>query len=302
MNEGHAALLALELMDRYQLDLEWVKSLCVFTTHTPVPAGHDTFPVELVTEVLGDFRNPDTLRHDNIIGEDDRLNMTYLALFHAEYINGVAQKHGETSQEMFPEYRIDAITNGVHARTWISDAMASVLDRHMPNWRNDPYALRNALNIPRDDIWQAHMTSKKDLFNVIAQQTRVSLDPETLTIGFARRAATYKRATLLLSQPDRLRRIASTAGDMQIVYAGKAHPADEAGRALIRQIHQTAQQMGKSVRIHLFTLQADRDIVHGKKIQGAPSLHVIDLGFRMVVSRKLASSRAASTRLAFRLF
>ncbi|MCF8085149.1 MAG: alpha-glucan family phosphorylase [Deltaproteobacteria bacterium] len=147
MNEGHAALLALELMDRYQLDLERVKSLCVFTTHTPVPAGHDTFPVELVTEVLGDFRNPDTLRHDNIIGEDDRLNMTYLALFHAEYINGVAQKHGETSQEMFPQYRIDAITNGVHARTWMSDAMASVMDRHMPNWRNDPYALRNAYNI-----------------------------------------------------------------------------------------------------------------------------------------------------------
>jgi len=233
MNEGHAALLTLDLMDRYQQDLEKVKELCVFTTHTPVPAGHYTFDVKMAQTVLGDKFQLDTLNHNNIIDAGGRLNMTYLALYHAEYINGVAQKHGETSQKMFPEYRIDAITNGVHSRTWICDDMAAVLDRHIPNWRQDPYALRNALDIPREEIWQAHQAAKRQLFDFIDEQYAISLDPEILTLGFARRAAVYKRATLLLRDTDRLKRMASESGRLQILFAGKAHPADTQGKTLI---------------------------------------------------------------------
>lgn len=249
MNEGHAALLTLDLMDRYQQDLKKVKQLCVFTTHTPVPAGHDTFDVNMAQSVLGGKFQLDNLNHDNIIDTGGRLNMTYLALYHAEYINGVAQKHGETSQKMFPEYRIDAITNGVHSRTWICDEMSALLDRHIPNWQQDPYALRNVLDISREEIWQAHQAAKNRLFDFINAQYGIIFDPEILTIGFARRSANYKRATLLLRDVERLKRIASQSGQLQIVYAGKAHPADDKGKALIKEIYHTSRQLNDFIRM-----------------------------------------------------
>ncbi|WP_200809282.1 alpha-glucan family phosphorylase [Desulfococcus multivorans] len=249
MNEGHAALLTLELMDRYQQDLDKVKALCVFTTHTPVPAGHDTFDVDTVRDVLRDRFHFEDLGHSNIIDTDGRLNMTYLALYHAEYINGVAQKHGEISQKMFPEYRIDAITNGIHIRTWICDSMAAVLDSHIPNWRQDSYALRNALDIPRVEIWEAHQAAKRELFDFIEAQYGISMDPDVLTIGFARRAAAYKRATLLLRDTERLKKIASRSGRLQILYSGKAHPADAEGKALIQEIHQAGGQLNDDIKM-----------------------------------------------------
>jgi len=249
MNEGHAALLTLELMDRYQQDLDKVKALCVFTTHTPVPAGHDTFDVDTVRDVLRDRFHFEDLSHSNIIDTDGRLNMTYLALYHAEYINGVAQKHGEISQKMFPEYRIDAITNGIHNRTWICDSMAAVLDSHMPNWRQDSYALRNALDIPRAEIWEAHQAAKQQLFDFIKAQYGISLDTDVLTIGFARRAAAYKRATLLLRDTERLKKIASRSGRLQILYSGKAHPADAEGKTLIQEIHQAGDQLNDDIKM-----------------------------------------------------
>ena len=250
MNEGHAALLTLDLMDRYQKDLDKVRELCVFTTHTPVPAGHDTFDLNMAGEVLGNSKiNLDDLHHNNIIDSNGRLNMTYLALYHAEYINGVAQKHGETSQKMFPEYRIDAITNGIHTRTWVCDSMAAVLDKHIPNWRQDPYALRNALDIPRNEIWNAHQAAKKQLFDFINSQYGVALNVDILTIGFARRAATYKRATLLLRDIERLKRITANEGPIQIIYSGKAHPADENGKALIKEIHQTVKRLNTDIKL-----------------------------------------------------
>ena len=249
MNEGHAALLSLELMDRYQQDLERVRELCIFTTHTPVPAGHDTFDVQMVRDVLGGFIQPDKLNHNSIIDAHGRLNMTYLALHHAEYINGVAKKHGETAQQMFPEYRIDAITNGIYTRAWVPEAMAGVFDRYIPNWRNDPYTLRNALNIPRDEIWDAHQTAKQQLINFILQQNGISLDPEVFTIGFARRSATYKRATLILDDPARLQSIAAKVGRIQIIFAGKAHPKDNAGKDLIRSIFQSSRDFNEHVTV-----------------------------------------------------
>ena len=141
MNEGHSALLTLELMNRHENDLEEVRDLCVFTTHTPVPAGHDRFQMQDVMEILRDYYDFGSLKHDKIIGDDDKLNMTYLALYHSRYINGVAKKHGEVAAKMFPEYNIDAITNGIHGATWVSKAMSDVFDRYIPSWREDTYAL-----------------------------------------------------------------------------------------------------------------------------------------------------------------
>ena len=163
MNEGHAALLTLDLMERYQQDLEKVKELCVFTTHTPVPAGHDTFDVKMVQAVLGNRFQFENLNHNNIIGADGRLNMTYLALYHAEYINGVAQKHGETSQKMFPEYRIDAITNGIHSLTWIYDDMAAVLDRHISKLATGPLCAAKCTGYPQ----------RRNLAGASSRQTKV---------------------------------------------------------------------------------------------------------------------------------
>jgi len=249
MNEGHSALLTLELMERYQHDIETVREMCVFTTHTPVPAGHDRFQMDMVRELLCESFDLESLDHDNIIDEKDCLNMTYLALYHAEYINGVAKKHGETARKMFPEYRIDAITNGVHTRTWAADAMAALFDRFMPSWPNDPSSLRNALNIPRDQIWKAHLDAKQMLLDFVNERCGLDMQTDTLTIGFARRAAAYKRADLLLSDTDRLIELVEAHGPLQIIYAGKAHPNDENGKALIRSIHEKIGELEGKIDI-----------------------------------------------------
>ncbi|MFO7838363.1 MAG: alpha-glucan family phosphorylase [Desulfosalsimonadaceae bacterium] len=249
MNEGHSALLTLELMDRYQQDLDTVREMCVFTTHTPVPAGHDRFETGMVRRVLGGEIDVDGLDHDNIIDAEGRLNMTYLALYHAEYINGVAKKHGETAQKMFPEYRIDAITNGIHTRSWAADSMAALFDRFIPSWRNDPYALRNALNIPREKIWKAHMEARQQLLDFVNSRCGCLMQKDVLTIGFARRAAAYKRGDLLLSDTRRLLRLAEKKGAVQIIYAGKAHPQDEKGKALIETIHGKIRELQDKICI-----------------------------------------------------
>jgi len=269
MNEGHSALLTLELMDRFQHDIETVREMCVFTTHTPVPAGHDRFPLNMVRELFGETLDVETLNHDNIIDEEDRLNMTYLALYHAEYINGVAKKHGETAQKMFPEYRIDAITNGIHTRTWAADAMAALFDRFIPSWSNDPYALRNALQIPRDKIWEAHLAAKQELLDFVNERCGCNMQADVLTIGFARRAAAYKRADLLLSDTDRLLRMVGSHGPIQIIYAGKAHPRDEKGKALIKTIHEKIRALKPKIDICYL---ANYDMYRGKLLAGGVDL------------------------------
>ncbi len=155
------------------------------------------------------------------------LNMTYIALRFSRYVNGVALQHGNVSREMFPDYQIDAITNGVHAPTWLSEPFLELLDRNIQNWRRDNLYLRNAIEIPLQEIISAHAQAKETLLAEVASRTGLVLNPRVLTLGFARRAATYKRADLLFTDPDRLLKIAQAAGGLQILYAGKAHPQDE---------------------------------------------------------------------------
>jgi starch phosphorylase len=252
MNEGHASLLALELLreesDQTAVarDIHDVRRMCVFTTHTPVPAGHDQFDWGLVREVLGE---PIPLAELQMLGGQDRLNMTRLALNLSGYVNGVAKKHGEVSQRMFPGYAVDSITNGVHTATWVCPSVRVLFDRYIPGWASDPFSLRHAIKIPIEDLREAHLEAKWRLVREVRQRLGVELSSNAFTIGFARRATAYKRADLLLQDPERLAAISRAAGRIQIVYAGKAHPKDEPGKELIRRIHAAAERLRRDVTI-----------------------------------------------------
>src|SRR5215475_1827165 len=276
MNEGHSALLVVALLEERahtenlgettSTDLEMVRSQCVFTTHTPVPAAFDQFPLDLAARVLG----PNVIA---ILGKTkccppDTLNMTFLALRCSRYINGVAMRHGELSQTMFPNYPIHSITNGVHAATWTCVAFQELFDRHIPEWRRDNLYLRYAIGIDVREIQEAHQKAKARLLREIQRATGAKLSETVATIGFARRAAEYKRADLLFADLHRLCAIRQNAGPFQIVFAGKAHPQDEPGKALIRKVFEAASQLCDAIPVayvpdydlrwaHLFTSGVD---------------------------------------------
>ena len=279
MNEGHAALLSLELLGEEAVeagrtaingeDIEKVRAKCVFTTHTPVPAGHDRFPIEYLTRVfpqqskffdLKDAAVAELVKRSlqteqnfpdlqEAAARGAHLNMTYLALSLSKYVNGVAKQHGVTSRQMFPEVPIEAITNGVHAGTWTSPPFQQLFDRQIAQWREDNYSLRSALGLPPEEVWSAHLIAKHELLEAVREKTGLSLDEEVFTIGFARRATGYKRADLILSDLDRLRQIAKNAGHFQIIYAGKAHPNDGGGKDIIRRIFQAKKALRKAVPV-----------------------------------------------------
>lgn len=252
MNEGHAALLSTELLaERAQgrratrEDLEAVRYRCVFTTHTPVAAGHDRFETELVRQVLSER----VVQHlHDTLGDGAVLNMTELGLQTAGKVNGVAWRHAEVSRQMFPGHVIGAITNGVHAATWTSEPFRRLFDRYFPTWRRDNFDLRYAVMIPLEEIWAAHVEAKRALFDVIERRESVRFDPTVLTLGFARRATAYKRAALIFTDLDRLRRLAAKR-PLQIVFAGKAHPKDESGKRLIRAIFEAKQKLGGQISV-----------------------------------------------------
>jgi len=257
LNEGHSALLTLQLLERqldgrqhFELDdsdLESVRHRCIFTTHTPVPAGHDKFPLEMVRHVLGDERVALLEAAGGV--HEGMLNMTHLALHLTRFVNGVAMRHRDVSRGMFPEYPVNSITNGVHAVTWTAPEFAALFDRRMPEWRRDNLYLRYAVGIPLQEIRDAHAASKRVLLDEIARRTGQQLDPTAMTIGFARRATPYKRADLIFSDLDRLTEIARTVGKIQIVYGGKAHPHDGGGKDLIRRIHSARERLGDLVKV-----------------------------------------------------
>lgn len=258
MNEGHAALLALELLRRHAhapeqvlpgdslYDLPGVRNLCNFTTHTPVDAGQDKFGYELVQRVLGDFVDLPTLKR---VAGDDCLNMTRLALNLSEYVNGVARRHAETSRRLFPGYRVHAITNGVHPYTWAGPAFVRLYNHALPGWCHEPELLvRAECCISDEAIWAAHDEGKLHLIDRVKTLTGVQLDPAVATIGFARRMTAYKRPDLLFSDLARLRAIATTT-PLQIVLAGKAHPHDEEGKRLIALLHAHMQALAPAIRL-----------------------------------------------------
>jgi starch phosphorylase len=254
MNEGHAALLALELFaeelqhmpGKPDEAIEHVKRRCVFTTHTPVPAGHDQFSPALAQHVLTTDQL-EALRASHCC--DPVLNLTFMGLHLSHYINGVTKRHGEVSRSMFPGYPINAITNGVHSLTWTAPAFRQLYDRYIPDWRQDSFSLRYALGIPLEAIRRAHQEAKQQLIEEVNRCVNAGFDHDVFTLGFARRATAYKRPDLLLHDGERLRRMAQRHGAVQLVFAGKAHPKDERGKALIQQIIHQSRALQPDVKL-----------------------------------------------------
>jgi starch phosphorylase len=256
MNEGHSSLLALELLDEEARraerqgithdDVEAVRKKCVFTTHTPLPAGQDHFPRDLVNQIL-DRRDVDEIRDVFYCG--DHLDMTFLALNLSHYVNGVARKHGEISRLLFAGYTIDSITNGIHAATWVAAPFTALYDRYIPGWHQDNSSLRSAMGIAKQEIWQAHRAAKRALLQLVNREMNAGMDVDRFTIGFARRAAPYKRTDLLFSDIERLKAITDRTGALQIIYAGKAHPQDQAGKEQIQRIFRARDQLRDKIRI-----------------------------------------------------
>ena len=256
MNEGHSSLLTLELLNRFKRpiedvwdeklvwDVEKVKDLCVFTTHTPIDAGHDKFPYDLVLKIMGE---PVPLNVLKDLSGRENLNMTRLGLNLSEFINGVAKKHSEVSRNMFPGYEISAITNGVHSYTWTCDSFKRLYDKYLPGWANEPELFVRIGRVPDDEIWAAHMEAKKTLFKYVRESTGVEMDTDILTIGFARRATAYKRADLIFSDIERLERMGT--GKLQIIYAGKAHPKDDLGKKLIERIFSIKDRLRDKIKM-----------------------------------------------------
>lgn len=256
MNEGHAALIVLALLEEKLVSrsekqdvpadlIDAVREQCVFTTHTPVPAGHDQFPPDLAHRVLGDRR----CVWLKACGHDHSLNMTQLALRGSRFVNGVAMKHGEVSNSLFPGYPIHSITNGVHAVTWAAPSFQALYDRHLRDWRHDQLSLRYAISIPTQEIWNAHMEAKRTLVDYVNRATNAGFDQDVLTIGFARRAAAYKRGTLIFHDVERLAKVAEQLGPIQMIFGGKAHPRDQDGKNMIHRIHELRDILRDRVRI-----------------------------------------------------
>jgi starch phosphorylase len=256
MNEGHAALLGLELLEEAAAasgrstitwaDVEALRSRCVFTTHTPVPAGHDKFPMDLVRQVVGP-RSFD-FEWRSIVYVEGLFNLTYVALSLSQYVNGVAKRHAEVSRLMYGRREIDAITNGVHAATWTSPPFRQLFDKFVPDWRSDNFSLRYLHSIPREEIWNAHTAAKEALLREVNVRQPVSMEPGVFTIGFARRATAYKRPDLMFHDLDRLRAIAAAA-PIQLVLAGKAHPRDVEGKLLIRRLFESIDRLRGQVKV-----------------------------------------------------
>ncbi|MFT4304999.1 MAG: alpha-glucan family phosphorylase, partial [Candidatus Woesearchaeota archaeon] len=249
MNEGHSALLTLELYNQSKESnkIHDIREKCVFTTHTPVPAGHDSFPRDLAENMIDhELLNEEIKSH---IFTKEGLNMTLVGLEFSDYINGVAKKHGEVSRFMFPGHHIDHITNGIHSEFWTCKHFKKIFDKHISGWRNDPFILRSVLNIGENEIWDAHIEAKKELMDYIKSKYGILMHPEIFTIGFARRAATYKRADMLFSDIERLKRIANNSKGIQIIYAGKAHPNDWEGKQIIKRIINNMNQIRDKIKV-----------------------------------------------------
>ena len=243
MNEGHAVFLTLALLKDNDGNEAKVKEQCVFTTHTPVPAGHDKFAYDMANRILGDYI-PSNIR--DLAGKD-LLNTTILALNLSRSANGVSELHGEVSRQMFPGYNIGHITNGVHHLSWTGPEFEALFDSHIPEWRLKPQQLSQAMSIPDDAVKKAKQQAKKRLIRYVNSVSGAGFTDELLTICFARRAAAYKRATLVFADLEYLFNLSFDR--VQFIFAGKAHPQDQPGKELIREIVNTGRQYEKQLRL-----------------------------------------------------
>tara|TARA_B100001769_G_C22095306_1_gene590882 strand:- start:311 stop:1945 length:1635 start_codon:yes stop_codon:yes gene_type:complete len=244
MNEGHCSFLVLDLLKKFNDDVEKVRSKCHFTTHTPVPAGHDQFEFKLVKEILGDLVSKElplpSMQHN-------KFHMTELGLYFSNSANGVSKLHGDVARKQFPWKNIGYVTNGVHHYTWVSNAFMALFNEFFPNWQTKPELLFEIDKVDSNLLWNAHFNAKTDLLHYANSQLSKALDPNILTIGFARRAATYKRAQLIFRDAQRL--VELGAGKIQLIFSGKAHPNDKEGKELIHGIIKNAREFEGKIKI-----------------------------------------------------
>ena len=313
MNEGHSAFLTLEVikdvMEEKQVSFEVAKSMCsaktVFTTHTPVPAGNDIFPIELMDKYFSNFwpklgiSREDFLRlgMKNTQGLEQGFNMGMLALRIAGKKNGVSKLHGAVSRRLFSdvwpniapdESPIEYVTNGIHTCSWLAPSMKKLFNQYLkPYWQDniqDDETWNDIKNIPNKELWDTHTDRKKKLFTLVKNNitTRLKssgynyeeineivskLNPNALTIGFARRFATYKRATLIFRDLERLTQLLNNPErPVQLIFAGKAHPADKEGQDLIKYIHEVSmkpQFKGKIFLLENYNIAMSRYLISG---------------------------------------
>lgn len=238
MNEGHSSLLTVQLLKQHKQQgknieeaKKCIKNSCVFTTHTPVPAGHDIFDQHVVEKLMGE--NYSSLKE---LGFENQLNTTELAMKYSFFTNAVSKKHEEVSEEMFPEEDLSSVVNGIHSKTWTNRHLAELLDQKIPYWHEDPQRLSMIDKLTNEEIWNSHQKAKKELITEINQQKDRELQEDVLTLGFARRATSYKRMNLLFKDLEKLDQMAEQYNGLQIVMAGKAHPDDTAGKELIKDV------------------------------------------------------------------
>lgn len=251
MNEGHSAFLTLELYKRLGHKVGWDDSItrkyCVFTTHTPIPAGHDKFDYN---DVYEKFKGePDLIPwHIKKIAGEDKLNMTLLAMSFSNYINAVSRKHREVTEEMFPSHNINYITNGIHIPSWASQHMQDIYDRTCPGWKTDPLQLKKISEITDEEIISAHQKSKKEFIEFANKHDIVGsgLSEDVLTIGFARRFIQYKDAELIFRNMNNLIKLGKK---VQFIFAGKAHARDGVGKSIMKNVIERAIELKGSVSI-----------------------------------------------------
>ncbi len=245
MNEGHCSFLTLELLDKFNGDEQRVRSVCHFTTHTPVKAGHDHFSIERCRKLLHGLL-PENLNLPSMI-QGNRLHMTELGLYFSRTANGVSKLHGDVAQKQFKDFSLEYITNGIYHPYWLGKSFREIFDLKIPGWRTNVELLHHLDLISNEELEWAHWSHKDFLLSYANSQTQKAMSKDILTIGFARRAAEYKRARLIFSDMDRLAKIGK--GKIQIIFAGKAHPNDKTGKRIIHDIVKNAHYLAGKVKI-----------------------------------------------------
>ncbi len=249
INESHSAFLIASLMKDMN-DLNRVKSRVVFTTHTPIPAAFDKFAMKDVAGMLGRYCDKQVLYdiYQEKLEDNDELNLSWLAIKNAKNVVAVSRKHKFVSEQIFEGYRLKYVTNGIHHIKWASAHHKMLYTKYIKGWEDDPDLLRDVACIPDNEFAQAHILSKEALVEMVNSESDASFIPEDFTIAMAKRITHYKRNNLILSNPNKLIEIAERKGNIQIIFAGKAHPADPDGLAMIKSIHNASQYIASKTK------------------------------------------------------
>ncbi|MHA1359598.1 MAG: alpha-glucan family phosphorylase [Candidatus Helarchaeota archaeon] len=249
MNEGHGAFVTLELLRQFNGNVQKVQDRCMFTTHTPVPAGFDVFSYDLVANVFRD-QLPKNIRE---LAGNDQLNMAHLAANLSSYINAVSKKHQVISKALFPNKEVNYITNGINVTRWVSPYLKELYDRTFPLWHLHPTKFRNIFQLNSVALWTGHQQAKIDLLDYEKSHSHVLLDRKLLTVGWSRRITEYKRPTLIFSDIDRLGEISK--GKVQFIFAGKTHPRDDPGKQLIKKIYDASEELWDKYHVRVAFLE-----------------------------------------------